>query len=352
VFAGDWSASFAPGARPRLTANLYSEHVRVVDTGLIASEEEERPEAPPLFAEGRTLPFASLRDLDARLDFRIDRLTSGTEIEVRDLHVDIRLERGELTIRDFSASYETGRVIGGLRIDARESPASLALFLDASEIDLQRLADLIPGNQGAAGSASVWLNLRSSGGSPLRLRENLSGEVSWILEDGTLTSRYAQMFVVNLARVVFPTLPMLSTTESQPVECFRADLTLESGVATLRSLILQGPSETVTGSGRIDLAEGRYDLTMLPTTSRPGLLSVAAEVRVTGPLDAPRFKPVKRTIATSAARGLVSNALRPASALFRAFRGGSGAIEDDPCDAPLVRDPESRRPTWLQPPTG
>jgi hypothetical protein len=355
-FSGSWTASLPPGQRPRVKATVRSEHVRMEDTGLVSIEGEPLPEAPPLFSEGRKLPFDALRDFDGDLELRIDRLTSGEDVEIKGLRTAIRLEDGLLTIRDFSASYATGNLVGGLRIDVGEEPPQLALFLDATQVNLQQLADLIPGNQDAAGIASVWLDLNSSGRSPRQLRDDLSGSVSWVLRDGALTSHYAQKFVTKLVGVIFPSL-LPNVRPKAPVECFRAAVALEHGIASVDSFMLKGATETVYGSGKIDLVKGHYDLLLTPTTSQPGLLSVAAQVEVVGPLDDPQFRPVKRTIALSAARSLISTVLRPARAvlspatdLVNAFRGGARDADREACEQPLVDDPEKRRPAWVRGP--
>jgi hypothetical protein len=141
------------------------------------------------------------------------------------------------------------------------------------------------------------------------------------------------------------------------VECFRAAVALEHGIASVDSFMLKGATETVYGSGKIDLVKGHYDLLLTPTTSQPGLLSVAAQVEVVGPLDDPQFRPVKRTIALSAARSLISTVLRPARAvlspatdLVNAFRGGARDADREACEQPLVDDPEKRRPAWVRGP--
>ena len=48
--------------------------------------------------------------------------------------------------------------------------------------------------------------------------------------------------------------------------------------------------------------------------------SVAVAVDVTGPLDEPKFKPVTRTIASSAVGAVLRNALKPAGLVLRPLR--------------------------------
>jgi hypothetical protein len=148
-----------------------------------------------------------------------------------------------------------------------------------------------------------------------------------------------------MVRVGFPSL--MRTAEHTSVDCFRAELEIDEGMATARSLVLEGAQESVVGEGQIDLARGFYDLEMTPHTTRPGLISVAARIRVTGPLEDPRFTPVTRTIATSAVRGVISNALRPARAMLGMVGVGSSGTSVDPCAQPLIAA-NARPPSWVE----
>jgi hypothetical protein len=159
-----------------------------------------------------------------------------------------------------------------------------------------------------------------------------------------MSSAYAEQFVTNLVRVVFPTLS--PAPESARVGCVRTELEVEGGVADVKSFVLVGESEGVTGAGRIDLARGHYDLELTPYTSRPGLISVAARVRVTGPIEQPKFQPIRRTVARYVARGLVSNAMRPAGAVARTLGVTAEPEYVDPCDAPLFAR-EAAAPEWV-----
>ncbi len=153
------------------------------------------------------------------------------------------------------------------------------------------------------------------------------------------------MFVTNLVRFVFPGLE--SSGDQRRVDCFRAELEIDEGMATAKSLVLEGAQESVVGEGQIDLAEGLFDLELMPYTTRPGLISVAARIRMTGPLENPKFTPVARSIAASVAQGLISNALRPATAMLGMVGTRSSRPQVDPCAKPLV-DARARPPSWVQ----
>ena len=86
-------------------------------------------------------------------------------------------------------------------------------------------------------------------------------------------------------------------------------------------------ASTVTGTGEVDFVRGVYDLELAPSTTNPGVVSMAPRVRVVGPLAEPQFKPVKRTLASSMGRGLLANARRAGGRLLRPFRSRDETVD-------------------------
>ena len=84
------------------------------------------------------------------------------------------------------------------------------------------------------------------------------------------------------------------------------------------------------GSGTIDIGADAFDIIMIPKVNEPGLVSLSAAVKVSGPLAAPVFSPQYTSVPMRAARGFVSGLLAPGSALLKPFRKSG---ETDPCDA-------------------
>jgi hypothetical protein len=80
----------------------------------------------------------------------------------------------------------------------------------------------------------------------------------------------------------------------------------------------------IVGTGQVDLVQGLYDLRMIPKSKNPGILSVAPEVHISGPLDDPEFHAVKRTLLTSLGRGLMHNIGTVGKTLLLPFGRQSG----------------------------
>jgi hypothetical protein len=92
----------------------------------------------------------------------------------------------------------------------------------------------------------------------------------------------------------------------------------------MEELYLQGRRITISGRGRVDLANDELDLRLTPRLHEPGLVSVAATVDVSGSIESPEIRAIRRSMVRSAAGALFRNVFRPVTAASRAF-GLTGA---------------------------
>jgi hypothetical protein len=331
ILKGRWSASFATGERPRIWGRVTSPHVRLRDVGI-------EPRHEPLQrvrgtdagdvrgGASRSLPFERLRALDADVELRADRVTGRAGLEITDVTLSLRLEDGELMVPHFDGTWNGGALDAELRVDSRTPDPTVVLNWEATGMDVGRLASQLEDQPGGAGIVDALLALRSEGRTPAELRKNLAGKVWLVVRDGVTTANYVNQFLLTMLRI---SLPSLQTKEVVEVGCTVGEFDVEDGIATVGTLVLSGPQATVTGEGSVDIGRGRYDLRLTPRVRDPGLVSVAVSVDVTGPLEEPQFRPVKRTIATSAVRALANNLLRPGRfAMERLWTNGSGEDED------------------------
>jgi uncharacterized protein involved in outer membrane biogenesis len=349
VFLGSGSGSFAGGGRPSVTAKLESPHIHLDDIGIEprrAPPGQGRPaplpppakygELPGWWAGAKPLPFERLRILDADFELIAARVTGREGFEIAEAALSGQLRGGLLTIPDAHLVWEGGTVQGQVRIDARTPTPSLGLSAEVSGLDVARLMSQLEEGTDAGGVIKGWANLTSSGSSRDEIRRALTGRFAAATQHWAAAGQFSNLFVRELAFAFLPSLRLPST----PIfPCLLTDFEIDDGVATVRTLVLQGDGVTIDGSGSVDLGREEYDLRLTPTVRDPGLLSIAATVDVSGSLTEPEFRPLTRSLATSAVRGVLSNALRPANVLLRPLRGGRETV-NDACELPGDPTPE------------
>jgi uncharacterized protein involved in outer membrane biogenesis len=298
-------------ARPRVDAELHTAHLRLEDLGLAPAPPGAAAAEPVSSAwTGRELPFEALRRLDARLLLAAERLGSGGAVDLRDASAAVELEDGELRVGELRLAYQGGRVEAGLRVNARAASPEVALRVDATALDLAGLGHLLGRAEGAgSGQLDLALDLRGRGPTPAALWQGLDGRVALALREWSAAGAFARRFLLDLLRAFLGPEP----AAPDRVGCLRAAVAFASGVGSVETLVLSTPRAAVIGQGRIDLARERWDLELAPRVHDPGLLVVAAAVRVTGPLDAPSVQPVPLELVSASLRSLVGATLRPAS---------------------------------------
>lgn len=337
---GSLSGSFAPDARPAVTARLASKDVRLQDLGLRPAEkpsaESTGPAAPWLQDGTATLPFAQLRRVDLDLGFQLDRVGGYQDFDARDVHFLMRLQDGDLVVEDAGARYQSGDLDFDLRADARTPVPALRMGLRAKGVDIARIASQFRKHAEASGILDAELDLRARGDTLDALRRSLTGRLGLALRDGDLVSRIAREFVLDLATAVFPGLRAKNVSS---IGCGIAHLEIENGLVTVHTLFLKEKDLSVVGTGEVDLVRGLYDLRVVPRTTHPGIVSVAPEVEVTGPLDDPSFHPVKRTLLTSFGRGIMQNVFNAGALLVRPLMPKQEARAEDECRAPSLAAP-------------
>jgi uncharacterized protein involved in outer membrane biogenesis len=331
--------------RPRLAVQLHSPRLHLPD--LLGAF---RSPAPAIEAgSGRSevsgdgwegdaiLPFDALHRLDAEVRIGADLVTGYELLNAQHVRLAADLEDGRLVVHDFGAEYENGSVMGRLEIDARPAEPRTALEIETFNVDLTTLMSQIQEDTPYAGRLDLSIALDAEGDSAPELRSSLSGVFGGMLRDGAIVNRYSRAFTFDVLRISMPSFRP-QEQEAAPVRCLLALLPIEDGVATVDTLYLAAPRLTITGEGTIDLGRDEFDLRLTPRVQDPGVVSVAATVDVSGPIESPEIRLLRRSIFRSALGAVVENLRRPERAVRSAlgevfgFENRAAITEiEDPC---------------------
>jgi uncharacterized protein involved in outer membrane biogenesis len=332
---GDSTLRLPPGGRPSLETQLHSDRVHLPDFGF-GRASTPAVAAGPIFrdaARDGAFSLEQLRSFDADVRLDLASITGAGQFNVREAHLEAVLKNGDLSVENYGVSYQGGRIVGRARFNTAPNVPRLSFEMDARGVDLTPLLTQLDPKTQSAGRLDAVLSLTSRGRTRAQWVEHLSGSVRSKLVEGRFASRYAERFLKEVALTAFVGFEREPVTE---LSCIYGTFAVRDGIARTDDLFLGGSKVTVTGEGSIYLNGDKYRLTMTPHAHNPGLVSVAATVKVRGSLADPQFIPVPRTIVTSAARGVISNALRPIGAVVGRVLPGRGKAEaTTPCDAPL-----------------
>ena len=332
VLTGDWSGSFAEESRWNIEARLRSQHIRLDDLGIAPrsvdeGEEVDRTRSSSWWSSLDPLPFEWLEAVDVDLILEADRLSGRTGLELDGVRVSAWLRDGRLEVPEFALDYGAGTVRTRAHLDASGSLPEFALKMEVHDVHLAPLLAQVRQDVEEAGVLDVSIDVRSRGNHVARIRSNLAGTVRMVARDGALAGRYSSEFVTNFVTLA---VPSVLTGRAPRYGCIVTDFEIENGIANVRELFAVSEKISVVGSGTVDIGADAFHIILIPKVHEPGLVSLSAAVKVSGPLAAPVFSPQYTSVPMRAARGLVSGLLAPGSALLKPFRKSG---ETDPCDA-------------------
>lgn len=300
---GRFDATFNDGDLGRLHGDLVSSSLDLTPW-LKPESDTDTASAPSGGRSGEALVFPHTplpldwmqgRDFDIGLA-NLQLFLGETQLGVETGRLEV--ERNVMKIDPFSVDYGEDRITGLVVLDAASEPASLKAVMRSVDFDLGRLAQRMGVSRQARGKVDLLLNLDTQGATPRAMANQADGRFALLLREGYFDARVASLGAVQaLTRL----LPWTRHENGTQVSCAMADFAIAKGVASSHLLVLDTESMLMRGTGEIDLGQERYDLLLRPRPKQGRAMGFNANVRVTGPLSAPRFRIQTRETATKAA---------------------------------------------------
>ena len=285
--------------RPHLSADLTSRSLDFDDLATVlggapnpaeTASPEQKAAAARLRGARRLLPDAPLyterlRSMDA--DVRYRAASVKARLPLREVSVDLQLERGVLSLNPVSFRFPQGRLDGGVRIDGRKA-------MPVTDIDFRlrgaRVEQFLPVRGGSApleGVLHARAKLHGQGRSVREAASNASGGVTLVMPNGRMRQAFAELLGINAGKGL---LLLLSKDEREtPVRCAVADFTVRGGTLTSRRIVIDTGVVLANGSGVIDLDDESLNLVIDGETKQPRLLRVWSPITVQGRLQDPQF---------------------------------------------------------------
>lgn len=300
------------------------------------------PKPPPagaarLFPD-TPIPFGLLCQANADLALSVgDLKTGGTDYRATDLHV--VLQDGRLRVAPLSAELPDGRLDASLSVDATAPAPLIAVTLHVPGLEVAPLlaAASLPGH--TSGKLEVDAELHGAGDTPHAIAAGLDGRIGLAMQNGIIDAQL-------LNRLLGPVLQganlpgLLSHGGSGDLRCFALRADAQSGVAELRTLVLNSSMLSMDGSGSANLGEETLALQLRPQ-GRVGGTAITVALRVAGPMRSPNVAvnglgTAESNVGTAA--GAVIGSATPLGWLGGMLGGSKllGGASGDSCAGPLA----------------
>jgi AsmA family protein len=276
-------------ARPRLTIDARSSRLDLDDLFLAVEDNteldeqvEEITQRERVFSD-ELLELDLLREMDARITYRADRLISS-QIPLDDLHLDAELEQGVLRLQPLEAGLGEGTLVSNLLLDASETRLQGRLELNMTGVGLAPLlrnveqddaADLASGVMGGSSELSF------SGQSIRELMASLDGMLELIISGGHLDSLIVEVLGLHVGEAV---VTALTDSEDVGLRCAYARLEADSGLVGLEQFLISTEETNFTAEGMVDLNTEQLEVSLESHADSISIFSVDSPIELHGQL--------------------------------------------------------------------
>jgi len=251
-----------------------------------------RPEEP--------IDLSALKGLNLKGGLKIDRVVASN-VKMEKVNLGIQAAGGRVELEPLSASLYQGNLTGRASVNANTNRFSMKAQLAGVAIG-PLLRDALDNNL-LEGRGDVALDVQTGGASVSAMKKTLSGTAKLALRDSGLKG-------VNLGELLRkakslrgsnpPPEQGASPAERTDFTELEASFVIKNGVAHNDDLSAKSPLLRLAGSGDIDIGANSIDYlvkaSVVASSGGQGgkelaeLRGVTVPVKITGPLDAPRFR--------------------------------------------------------------
>lgn len=348
VITGD--VIYEAGAqRPKIYATINSKRLDfddlapmiggtpTTDKGERASSEQKQ-DAQQAKAEKRLFPtepldLSALNKVDLQMKFRGQKVTART-IPMDQLHFDLQIENGKLTLKPLSLRLAGGEVDGGIFVDGSAAAPRTEIKLGVKSI---QLAKLVPKNtllESTGGRVGGTIDLKGNGNSVAEFLAKADGDIVLVMESGRLDNLMVEAIGLDAAEalLVLADKEEKNGRSATPLRCAVAAFAVKSGAMQSRALVADTQDSTLVGEGGVNLGDENLDLKLEAHPKDNSLLTARAPIHVKGRLLQPDVRIEKRGLVarTLVAVGLAA-VLTPVAAIIPFVEVGT--TEDQNCNA-------------------
>lgn len=339
---GGWIAVKTGGKRPLLTADLVSNRLTLEDLGpvigarpgklraAIKAVEQTGPAAAVTPASKRVMPdlpfkFAHWDTVDAEVKFKAESIRQGSYMPLEALSTHLSLKDAVLTLDPLQFGVAGGQLVAAIMLDGRSNPIQAKARLQLKRL---ALAKLLPADQRAKASTSQiggQITLAGSGNSVGSMLAHADGSVALLVSGGEISQMAMEKAGLHLWEIFRLTL----TGDKQiKLRCAVANFDVKAGDMRAETLLLDTEVTTLLGSGHIDLAQEKLDLTLTQKTKNTSPLSLRSPITISGNFAKPIIRVDQTRMAARALGALALGVMSPLLALIPLVDAGPGQDSD------------------------
>ena len=265
---------------------------------------ENKPAAKTASTEEQPLDLSALKALNAQGNIRIGWLKYG-KTEAKNLNIGLKAQDGVASLDPLNVDVYQGTVRGGVKVDARATPA-IAIKQNLQNIAVGPLLVDTINNDMLSGTGNVNLDVTAQGNTVTALKKSLGGSVDLRMADGAVKGFDLAGTIRDAKGKLNLLKGQANTAADQTKKTDFSELTatfnIKNGVAHNEDLAMKAPIFRLPkgeSKGDIDIGKEQINYLAKPTLvntlkgqggkEAEQLSGVGVPVKVTGTFAAPKF---------------------------------------------------------------
>ncbi|MDH4982326.1 AsmA family protein [Hyphomicrobium sp. D-2] len=234
---------------------------------------------------------------DANVRLALANVTyKETRIDRAQVNISVRDMVAKVNLADAQLYGGTGK--GVITLDASSPQPAFSSNIDLAGVDAGPMLRDAAEVDWVSGRANVAWNVSGTGNTEAALVASLNGTSQASIRDGAVAGFDIGSALGALANGSVPNLER-DPSRRTPFRSLTGTFTITNGVASNNDLQLDSPHVHASGDGTVNLSQRTLDYTLRPKLvadlggdgGERNALGIEVPVRITGPLDEPRFAP-------------------------------------------------------------
>jgi AsmA family protein len=222
---------------------------------------------------------AALAEVNATIDLTASSLAIAGR-KLRSVVLDGRLAGGDVTLKELSFALGGGRLSAAGTLEGEDNDGRLALRVRLAKAEIAALArELGAAGDEIRGRIEAAASLTMSGPTVGAALKQSDGAAVLLMRNGQVAQSLIEQLSADL-RGLFR-----EQKGTVPVSCLLGIVILRDGIGVISPLRLESRDAIAVGTGKIDLARNRLDLTVQTERDSTSFFALDIPVRISGPLD-------------------------------------------------------------------
>jgi uncharacterized protein involved in outer membrane biogenesis len=253
----------------------------------------------------------------------------------------LTLKDGFLTAGPLEFGHRGSITTGKATVDGTSTVPHATVELTTTNLDYGGLLKAFKVTNMVEGSADVTLTTEGNGRSLRDLAGTANGHLDIVAGPAKLATRFVELWASNLLTAMLS--QAWNRKQFSQYHCAAAYIDIDNGEMKTDSLLIDATDHSVAAVGTLNLGTEELDVVVTPRPNDLALLSMAAPIRMTGPLAAPNISTNIKSIASSKAWQVldiadpIGLALRVPSVILDEKPAEAGSAAENPCIIALGR---------------